>query len=112
MVEREDRGHKGSFYLEHGGVRAAELTWTGAGDTLILDHTEVGDVLRGQGAGRKLVEAAVAYARAEGKKILPLCPFARSVFEKDASLRLCNERVEGFRRKRGASRFAHLLACP
>jgi predicted GNAT family acetyltransferase len=42
----------------------------------------VDDALRGTGAGKRLVGAAVAWARQEGIKILPLCPFARSVFEK------------------------------
>jgi predicted GNAT family acetyltransferase len=37
---------------------------------------------RGTGTGAKLVAAAVAWARAEQRKLLPLCPFARSVFEK------------------------------
>ena len=48
----------------------------------ILDHTEVDDALRGTGAGKRLVEAAVLWARAEKRVLLPLCPFARSVFDK------------------------------
>ena len=86
-IGHERRGDKGSFYVERDGARLAEMTYTSAGDALIIiDHTEVSDALRGRSAGRRLVEAAVAWARAEGKRILPLCPFARSVFDKDASL--------------------------
>jgi predicted GNAT family acetyltransferase len=59
------------------------MTYTMAGEQrAIIDHTTVDDALRGTGAGKKLVEAAVLWARAERKKILPLCPFAKSVFDK------------------------------
>ena len=36
----------------------------------------------GTGAGKKMVEAAVLYAREKGISIIPLCVFARSVFDK------------------------------
>lgn len=68
--------------MEQDGKRLAELTYTVAGSRVIIDHTTVDDTLRGTGAGAKLVEAAVLWARAENAKLLPLCPFARSVFEK------------------------------
>ena len=42
------------------------------------------DRLRGTGAGKKLVEAAVQWARKENVRLMPLCPFSRSVFEKTA----------------------------
>ena len=38
--------------------------------------------LRGTGAGARLVKAAVEWARAEKMQLMPLCPFAKSVFEK------------------------------
>jgi uncharacterized protein len=54
-----------------------------AGATLvIIDHTEVDESLRGTGASHALVEAAVQWARANEKRIKPLCPFARSVFDR------------------------------
>jgi len=46
------------------------------------DHTDVDDRLRGTGMGRKLVHAAVEWARAEKRSLMPLCPFARSVFDR------------------------------
>lgn len=66
--------------LEH--ERLAELTYSKAGNKIIIDHTDVSDKLRGQGAGKQLVMKAVEYARASNIKIIPLCPFARSVFDK------------------------------
>lgn len=59
------------------------MTFSKAGQSLIIiDHTEVSDVLRGKSAGKQLVAAAVQHARDHGLKILPLCPFAKSVFDK------------------------------
>ena len=87
-ILKEINGHKGSFYIENDGERQAEMTYTIAGqETLIIDHTEVGDALRGKGAGLQLVMAAVEYARANNIKIIPLCPFAKSVFDKKEEIR-------------------------
>ena len=58
------------------------MTYSMAGDIIIIDHTEVDALLKGTGAGAKLVAAAVVWARAEHRQIMPLCPFAKSVFEK------------------------------
>ena len=59
------------------------MTYSLAGDdTIIIDHTDVDAALRGTGAGQALVAAAVAWARDSARRILPLCPFARSVFDR------------------------------
>jgi predicted GNAT family acetyltransferase len=68
--------------MERDGKRLAEMTYTVAGSRVIIDHTTVDDALRGTGAGVKLVEAAVQWARAEHVKLMPLCPYAKSVFDK------------------------------
>ena len=81
MIRHERAGHKGAFVWEQDGKRLAEMTYSTAGSRVIIDHTRVDDVLRGKGAGAQLVRAAVEWARAENVKLLPLCPFARSVFD-------------------------------
>lgn len=82
-IQREEHGSKGAFFVSAQGKRLAEMTYSKAGDTrLIIDHTEVSDALKGKGAGKQLVTAAVNFARQQKIKILPLCPFARAVFEK------------------------------
>lgn len=87
-IQHAESGNKGLFFIGTEAAPDAALTYTKAGDELlILDHTEVGDSLRGQGAGVAMVETAVAFARAHAKKIMPLCPFARSVFQKREDLR-------------------------
>ena len=88
VVGHDRQGARGELYLERDGARAARLTYRREGDdTVILLHTEVGEVLRGQGAGKRLVEEAVRWARAENLKIVPRCPFARATFEKHPELR-------------------------
>jgi uncharacterized protein len=82
-IQHQEPETKGSFFVEKANIRLAEMTYSKAGPSLIIiDHTDVSDELRGQGAGKQLVEAAVLYARKNKIRILPLCPFARSVFDK------------------------------
>jgi uncharacterized protein len=81
-IKHERTGHRGAFFLERTGERLAEMTYTVAGSRVIIDHTDVDDRLRGTGTGRKLVEAAVEWARQEKTQLMPLCPFAKSVFDK------------------------------
>ncbi|MDN0073803.1 GNAT family N-acetyltransferase [Crenobacter sp. SG2303] len=60
----------------------AVMTYSPTGDgQLIIDHTEVDPAYGGQGLGHRLVEAAVDFARASGRKIQPLCPFVASVLK-------------------------------
>ncbi len=68
--------------MERSGERLAEMTYTVAGTRVIIDHTQVDDSLRGEGVGAKLVQAAVEWARAENARLMPLCPYAKSVFDK------------------------------
>lgn len=87
-IKQEDNGSKGSFYIGNISEKQAEMTYTWAGtDRIIIDHTEVSNQLRGSGAGKQMVEHAVAFAREKKISIIPLCPFAKSVFDKNESLR-------------------------
>jgi predicted GNAT family acetyltransferase len=77
-IAREVAGSKGRYVLREGGAEA-ELTYSILSEThIIADHTGVPDVMRGSGAGLRLVERLVTDARAEGVKITPLCPFVRA----------------------------------
>ena len=81
-IDLEEGGSKGRYVFRSSGAEA-EMTFSKAGDHLvIIDHTEVPDAFRGQGVGLKLVTRAVEDARAAGKKIIPLCPFANAQFRR------------------------------
>lgn len=60
--------------------------WTGK-TGIIIDHTNVDEKLKGQGAGKQLVTEAIEFARENSLKIMPLCPFAKSVFDKEIAFR-------------------------
>lgn len=82
-VQLEDSGNKGRYFLSGPNGEIAESTFTKVGEhRIIIDHTEVPDAFRGQGAGLRLVTRAVEDARAAGKKIIPLCPFANAQFKR------------------------------
>ena len=50
---------------------------------LIIDSTQVANQLSGQGVGSTLVNMVIEYAKDEDKKIVPECPFARAVMERE-----------------------------
>jgi len=79
---------KGSFYAIEDNVRIGEMTFSKAGtDRIIIDHTEVSEDWKGFGVGDAMVREAVRVARERKISIIPLCVFARSVFEKNPELR-------------------------
>ncbi|KPM46679.1 GNAT family N-acetyltransferase [Jiulongibacter sediminis] len=86
-VQLEQNEKKGKAFIDKDGKTLAEMTFSMAGTKqLIIDHTEVSDELRGMGAGRQLLQKIVDMAREESLKIIPLCPYAKSVFDKDDSI--------------------------
>jgi uncharacterized protein len=89
IIQREEQGHRGAFYIERDGERVAEQTFSRSpdGKIVMIDHTEVSVSLRGQGVAGQLTLAAVEWARKAVVKLVPVCPFARAVFDKDPSIR-------------------------
>lgn len=87
-IRHEEQGGVGAFFVERDGQRVAELRYTRSSpQTVVLEHTEVSSVLQGQGVGRKLVEAAVTWARGTGTRFVPVCTYAKTVFERHPGLR-------------------------
>ena len=68
------------FYVGDDGNIVAELVYSmAAPDKMVIEHTEVDESLKGKNVGLELVSTAVEYARSHNIKIVPLCPFAKSV---------------------------------
>jgi uncharacterized protein len=79
---------KGNFSALDENKVAGGIYYTMAGESrMILDHTEVNNDYRGQGVGKKILLHIVDYARENKIQIIPLCPFAKSVFDKTESIR-------------------------
>ena len=70
------------FYVGQDGAILAEMVYTMTPNKMIIEHTEVDESLEGKGVGKQLVHTAVEYARTHNIKIVPLCPFAKSVLDK------------------------------
>ena len=87
-VQLRINDNKGAFYIEVEGIQEALMTFVFAGeDKIIIDHTEVNPGNEGKGFGKKMVTKAVEFAREKGIKILSICPFAKSVFDKTPEFR-------------------------
>lgn len=80
-IKHSDDGKKGYFSAKEGEVKAGIMTYVWSNEnTFIIDHTEGNSEFKG--IGRKLLDAAVTYSRENNKKIIPLCPFAKKMFDK------------------------------
>lgn len=87
-IQQINRESKGLFKALSGEKEAGRMTYSWAGkEKFIIDHTEVKDAFNGQGVGKKMVLAAVEYARENNLKIIPLCPFAKAMFDKMKEIR-------------------------
>ena len=82
-IQNKKAGTKGMFYVENDKTTLAKMVYTmPSPDKMIIEHTEVSEDLKGQNVGFQLVKTAVEFAREQNIKIIPLCPFANSVFKR------------------------------
>lgn len=79
-IRHVENGTRGEFFIERGGKRVAELTYSMSGTAAVVGHTWVDPALRGGTLASDLVEAAVRWARAGDRKIVPACSYVRAVF--------------------------------
>lgn len=78
----------GFFHIDIDGKKEAKMTFVFAGpNKIIIDHTEVNEGHNGNGFGKQMVAQAVEFAREKNIKIIPLCPFAKKVFDKTPEFR-------------------------
>ncbi|MDL2320626.1 N-acetyltransferase, partial [Alistipes sp. OttesenSCG-928-B03] len=65
--------HGGGYFMaDDNGEECGRMTYSNAGpDKFIIDHTEVRRARQGEGVGRKMVNAAVEFARGNDLKIIP-----------------------------------------
>jgi predicted GNAT family acetyltransferase len=84
-IQHFDDGKKGHWKAVEDGVQAGLMTYVWAGDDkFIIEHT-IGNP-EFKGVGMKLLDKAVAYARENNKKIIPLCPFAKKMFDRNKEI--------------------------
>jgi predicted GNAT family acetyltransferase len=83
-IQHEESDIRGRHFItDEQGNMLAELTYAVQHpDTMVVDHTEVTESLRDQNIGHELIEAVAEHARAKGRHIIPVCPFAHAVMTK------------------------------
>ncbi len=87
-IKQIESGTKGYFAALDGDKEAGRMSYTFAGETkMIIDHTEVSDEFRGQNIGKRILMEVVNYVRENKIKIIPLCPYAKSVFDRTEEIR-------------------------
>ncbi|WP_067826559.1 GNAT family N-acetyltransferase [Nocardia inohanensis] len=65
------------------GTLAGQTDYVDSGAQRIFFHTEIDDGFAGQGLASKLIRAALDDTRAQGKRIVPVCPFVKAFVEKN-----------------------------
>jgi uncharacterized protein len=81
-IHHREHDGRGEFYIEREGRRVGELTYSDASGAMVVGHTWIDPSLRGGRLAPNLVEAAVAFARRENRKIIPVCSYVRAVFNR------------------------------
>ena len=87
-IEHIIENHNGYFRIIAGSTEAGRISYSSTGSgIIIIDHTEVNPDFKGKGIGKLLVFEIVKFARENSIKIIPLCTFAKSVFDKEVEFR-------------------------
>jgi hypothetical protein len=63
----------------------AELDYRLGDGTMAIVHTGVPEAIEGRGIAARLVQAALAVARAEGWKVVPRCAYAAAYLRRHAA---------------------------
>lgn len=84
-INHKDDGKKGYWKAMEEDTEAGMMTYVWAGeDKFIIEHTIGNPDFKG--VGSKLLDKAVEFARNNNKKIIPLCPFAKKMFDRNTEI--------------------------
>lgn len=76
-----EKGH-GAFFILDGVEPLGEMVVSIDGKNLTVYHTEVAAQVEGKGFAKKMLDEMVAYARKNGLKVIPLCPYVHAQFKR------------------------------
>ena len=79
-LRREDDHSR--YTLMYQGEVAGVAQYQEHGNWRVFTHTVVDDRFEGKGLGSRLVRFALDDTRAQGKRIVPQCPFVRAYIQK------------------------------
>jgi uncharacterized protein len=72
----------GAFEIEIDGHVALLQYFRRGSDTIVYPHTLVPPELEGHGLAARLAKHALEYARANGLRVVPRCPYVRAYLER------------------------------
>jgi uncharacterized protein len=83
VVTRQDSASRGRYVVDLAPGVEAEMTYRRSpAGVMSIEHTGVPSEFGGRGIAAKMVNAAIADARAEGFKIEPLCSYVEAQFRR------------------------------
>ncbi|BDH63428.1 N-acetyltransferase [Lysinibacillus sp. PLM2] len=71
-----------AFEYKKDGEKLAEIEWVQKENVMVMNHTFVSDVLRGQGVAKKLLDKAASYARENNYKMEAVCSYVVAAFDR------------------------------
>ena len=85
MIDIHDNIDEERYELADDGLLAAIAEYRRNDQVIAFTHTETRAGHEGKGVAQKLVEFALAEARAQGLAVLPYCPYVRKVIAENPS---------------------------
>ncbi len=80
IIEEQTKGFAIAIENE---ITAGKMTYSiPSADFIIINHTEVNPSFQGKSVGKNLLYKIVEMAREKNIKIVPVCPYANSMFQK------------------------------
>jgi predicted GNAT family acetyltransferase len=81
MLQLNEKKH-GAFYVMEGEEQLGEMVIAIFDNDLTVYHTEVSAKAEGKGLAKKMLQEMVTYARKNGLKVIPLCPYVHAQFKR------------------------------
>ena len=72
-------GERETCCADNNAIEANSASVKPVTEQMVINHTQVFDGYEGQGIARQMVMAAVDFARKNGRKIIPVCSYAKAV---------------------------------
>lgn len=82
VIEHEHSGNAGRYFAVLPDRSEAEMNYRMDGKVMTITHTGVPPAFEGRGIALKLVKAAIADARQDGFRIVPLCSYVALQFRR------------------------------
>jgi len=82
-----DNPERSRFELRDGEQVLGWVDYRPAGASVIFAHTEVDAAREGEGLGSVLVRGALEQLRADGRTVIPLCPFTAAFLDRHPDYR-------------------------